>query len=305
MSPVKPNKSVVVTIQLKSGSATCGSSATWTAEPHTGNSLSGDLFAFGPSQNPASLQSTSSCDGTLACGQPFSVTANVSGATRLASNKDGAPCVDVNYDFTDNINTLNSTLMQADTTLQPGASFQYTVTWKPVLYGSLTPPPVGQTKVAWYDANGVLTPVVPAQACLSSNPPAAYGTLTANIDASTTTIPIAAAPPPANTPITIDRERMVVLATSTAGAWKVQRGAGGTTAAPHSAYYTDNTTPKSVMSNPLPLDPVSGKQMQMCLIDEGWATVDPSKCGATSPSTACVQKSSTVFDLGDGYMIGN
>ena len=308
MSPVKPTKSFVVTIQLAPGTVACGSSGTWTAVPYTGSTLSGDTFSFASIQDPAKLTSTSSCDGTLACGASFPAGTHVTGATRLPSNKDGSACVLVNYDFNDNVDTLNSTLLQWDASTQPGAAFQYTVNWQPVLYGSLTPPPVGQTKVAWY-VNGVLTTPAPAQACLSTSPPTAYGTLTASIpDGAVTTIYIGASPPPVNTPITVDRERMVVTGGS-AGAWTVQRGAGGTTATAHSQYYADNSTPKAVMSNPLPLDPVTHNQMQMCLIDEGWMTVDASKCvtppSPISSSTACVQKSSTVFDLGDGYMIGN
>ena len=61
------------------------------------------------------------------------------------------------------------------------------------------------------------------------------------------------------------------------------------------------------MSNPLPIGD-NGVQMQMCVADEGWTTVDPSLCPqstVSNPPVACVQKSTKAFDLGDGYMIGN
>src|SRR5262249_26498953 len=140
---------------------------------------------------------------------------------------------------------------------------------------------------------------VPARACLSGAP-VSLGTLQANIGAGDTTINVSTAPPAVGTPIIIDRERMVIAAGGAIAAWNVVRGQGGTAAVVHTTTYAGGGA-KQVMSNPLPLDG-AGNQMQMCLVDELWTTVDPTLCGAVNSSTACVQKTSTALDLGDGFM---
>lgn len=304
MAPVKPGKSFTVTIQLAGGSVACGSATVWTATPNTGNSNNGQPFTYAvPPQTVAMRTSTSTCDGQLACGDGFQPTGgNVSGATRLPNNKDGSLCALVNYDFADNVQAANDTIMQWDTQSQPGAGFQYTVTWQPMLFQAPPAPPAGQTNVAWY-VNGSLISPVPARACLSG-PPVILGLLQSAIpDGVTTAISVSTSAPPVGTPIIIDRERMVIDTGSSGNTWIVKRGQGGTAAVAHSATYADNST-KRVMSNPLPLDG-AGNQMQMCLVDEFWTSVDPSLCGGVNAGTACVQKTSTALDLGDGFMKGN
>jgi hypothetical protein len=64
------------------------------------------------------------------------------------------------------------------------------------------------------------------------------------------------------------------------------------------------------MSNPLPLD-ASGNQMQMCIVQETWFTVLPgdADCAVpdsspgTYPPRACVRVRTTIFDIGDGFVI--
>ena len=113
-------------------------------------------------------------------------------------------------------------------------------------------------------------------------------------------------------PITIGTERMLATFASqqTFGTYKLltytvvrDTATWGTTAIDMAVAVTSQAL---VMLNPLPLGG-DGKQMQMCTVDEGWGAVDPSLCPTPAPSgsEACVQKSTTEDDLGDGYMIGN
>ena len=172
------------------------------------------------------------------------------------------------------------------------------------------------TRVQWYDATGtVLGPLVPGRACLNPKLPFPYATLAAGISSGQTSISVnALAIPPALPtppfPIVIDVERMTV--TNVAGGnWTVNRGAGGTTADAHTKFYPDTTTPKNVMSTPLPLD-LSGNVMRMCIAEEGWSAYPPgiNNCPTSatpSPAVpvpteprACVLYSTTIFDLGDG-----
>jgi hypothetical protein len=217
-------------------------------------------------------------------------------------NKDGSACVVVGYTFINDILNSNSVTLQWDTTSQPGAAFQYTVTWKPEYVDSTTGMPNRVTRVAWYDSNGNLTPIVPGRACVSPTLPAPYGTLINDVPASTpgTQMNIfvnAAAVPPLPFPIVIDKEVMTVTAVS-GTQWTVTRGVGGTAALAHSAVGT-----KYVMSTPLPLDG-SGNLMRVCIVEEGW-TAYPSgvnDCNPADSTKACVLFSTTVFDIGDGFI---
>jgi hypothetical protein len=317
MSPVKPQRSAIVTITLKAGTYACGDAAVWGAIPYTGSNLSGDIFVYTsgtqtPLQTLAMRTSTLNCDGQIDCSQPLALVSTGPGVTdafRLAYNKDGSACKLVNYNFINDIANTNSVMLQWDTAAQPSAGFTYTVFWKPEWVNPGTGLPGTVTKVAWFEANGNLTTPVAGRACLTPFDPAPYGTLTAFIDglATTTTIfvNVTATLPAVPFPITIDRERMLVTAVS-GGTWTVDRGAGQTAITSHTTTYADSS-PKRVMSNPLPLD-AAGKQMQLCIADEGWTTVDPSLCpasGASNPPVACVQKSTKGKDLGDGFMINN
>ena len=106
-----------------------------------------------------------------------------------------------------------------NTTTQPGATFLYTVTWKPEWINWHTGMPYpNTTMVRWFKPDGVTyaTDAVQGRACLamntipgdnSVNPPAAasylptpYGTLAQNVVASDTTIAVLA--DPANVPLT-------------------------------------------------------------------------------------------------------
>jgi hypothetical protein len=302
--PVKPNKSFTVTITL--AAFNCGDSALWDAVPWTGSNLTGNTFAYGSTQTDAMRTSTTSCDGTVFCGNalPAGTGPGVT-ASRLLYNKDGSTCFSVNYDFTNAISATNSTLLQWNLLSQAPAAFEYTVTWTPEVAGAQGGP-ASVTKVAWY-VNGNLIPAVPAKACISSDPPTPYAYLAADITTTTQTqiqvnTPVNM-PPPVNFAIIVDKERMLVTNVS-GNTWTVVRGQGGTTAATHTMLFASDSTPKPAMSTPLPLDS-NNKVMQMCLISETWVSLDPSDCGLTDGNTACVQKTSHAFDLGDGFMKGN
>ena len=269
----------------------------------------------------APSQSFTVFDGTLACkpGLPFTFSSLPLGVTNINQpgyaagergefNKDGSNCIVVGYTFTNNILTSNSVQLEWNTVSQPGAAFQYTVTWKPEYVDPVTGLPKRTTKVAWFVDGVLMDPPVVGRTCLSPNLPAPYGTLTGPIVAATPTIVVTsptATLPAVPFPITVGTERMTVTAVSVSGTdWSVTRGVGGTTAALHAFGAI-------VTSNPLPLDR-AGNQMQMCIADEGWSVVAPggpnSDCptpppDAPTPPRACVLYSTTVLDIGDGFMI--
>jgi hypothetical protein len=219
-------------------------------------------------------------------------------------NKDGSQCIPVGYTFTNDILSSNSVLLQWNVASQPGAAFRYTVTWKPEYVDAATGLPSRKTRVAWYDPTGTtLGPLVLGRACLSANLPTPYGALSGPIGVGDTVIPVNASAtlPVAPFPVVIDKERMTVTAVA-GGSWTVARGAGGTTAAAHPSAAV-------VMTTPLPLDG-NGNEMRMCIAEEGWTAVAPGApdcpvtpmAGAPSAPQACVMYSTTVLDIGDGFM---
>ena len=248
--------------------------------------------------------------GQLDCQTGIDTTANggvaVFGDDKVSgirwSNKDGSPCVIVDYTFVGPvINNSNNGHQVWDTSLQPGAVFTYQISWFPVWAQSNGLP--APTQVAWDPA---LANYVDARYCLTKNLPASLGTLASAPDPITdsqTTITvngsaITSATP--NFPIVIDAERMNVTAIS-GTTWTVQRGQGGTLAKSHAATYPGGAA-KKVMSTPLPLDG-SSKQMQMCIFEESVKTVTPNLCTASPPSNpppACLQIDQTLLDEGDG-----
>ena len=238
---------------------------------------------------------------------------------RGPNNKDGSACPPVGYLFTNSILKSNSVDLKWDVASQPGAAFQYTLTWRPEYVNASTglPDQGDEGRTGMTQRVQFWVRLVPGRACLNPKLPFPYATLAADISSGQTSISVnALAIPPALPtppfPIVIDVERMTV--TSVAGGnWTVDRGAGGTTAAAHSKFYPDSTTPKNVMSTPLPLD-LSGNLMRMCIAEEGWSAYPPgtNNCPtAATPSPAvpvptaplaCVLYSTTIFDLGDGVV---
>jgi hypothetical protein len=218
-------------------------------------------------------------------------------------NKDGSPCVPVGYTFTNDILNTNSVLLQWNVPSQPAAAFRYTVTWQPEYVDATTGMPNRVTRVAWYGPTGVLGALVPGRACRSANLPSPLGALGNAIGAGDSVIPVmvSASVPGTPFPIVVDNERMIVTAVA-GGSWTVVRGAGGTTAAVHAAA-------TAVMTTPLPLDG-AGKEMRMCIAEEGWIAIEPGVPGCPLPPTpgapatppACVLYSTTVIDIGDGFM---
>ena len=214
-------------------------------------------------------------------------------------NKNGSTCIKVDYTFTNDILANNVVHLAWDTNVQPYASFAYTMNWRLMSvdadgWTAIRP------DVAW-EADGSGNPIyVPGLACLAPSLPAPYGTLGANIATAdpsvvvNTTAPIPAAP----FAIVVGTERMQV--TSVTGAASpytlaVNRGQGGTTAASHSSG-------DSVMSTPLPIVPASyalyaGQQARMCIVDHGFTAA-----GTDASGNALVMYSTTVFDIGDGWV---
>jgi hypothetical protein len=250
------------------------------------------------------LESGIGCDGILTCkdiGTPFTFGDAQASGFRGTDNKDGSTCIPVAYDFNNEIATLNKVTLIWDTNAQPGAAFSITATWKPEYVSTLTGLPTRSTKLQWF-VNGVLTPTITGRACLSKNLPAPYATLVADngnqivVDATPSGLP------PLPFPITIESERLHVTAIN-GTTWDVDRGQGDTGQVVHPGG-------KKAMSNPLPIgpDPNGGPidvQHQMCIWDEGWITVTSGSpdCTPGNSLLACVQYTTSAFDIGDGSMI--
>lgn len=327
MSPVKPGKSFTVSVQLKAGTYACNTSTLWNAQPNTGNSNNGQPFNYIlPPQPPGIVTQTDAlrtsatqCDGILACNGSIPLLflgPGVINGQRGMFNKDNSACVDVNYNFINNITVNNSVQLLWDTGSQPNATFTYTAFWNPEWVGA-NGVPTSVTKVRW----GNLASPVPARACVGSALPAPYGTIVSYSGTATSGTLVIFVPNPLTAnwavaptsttlsfPVEIGKERLQLTFVSQTA---VSGGANYTYSAQRNASWTGSqdllSAGTSVMSNPLPLDG-SGVQMQMCIVDEGYTTVDPSLCPqatVSSPPVACVQKSDQAFDIGDGFMVGN
>lgn len=252
-------------------------------------------------------------DGELNCGDPLNPSFMMpSGAvpitepgyaagSRGSFNKDGAPCVKVAYDFSNNLLTDNSATLRWNTSAQPNAAFVYTVTFLDESVNPSTGTPTSRTKVAWeFKPDGTPLHKVYGVACIAPLLPAPYGTLTSPIGDTDGTIYVSASASLPATPFAamIGSERIQVTAVSGA-MWTVVRGTGqlGADKAPHSANAT-------VMSTPLPIDPnqfLPGsstalnpyyqRQAHVCIADEGWVVVPGG-----------VRFTTTIYDIGDGFV---
>jgi hypothetical protein len=234
-------------------------------------------------------------------------------------NKDNSTCKLVDYTLTDNIpNGTNTVHFAWDTSVQPGAVFDYEVIFSPVYVD----PSTGRPKpplVNWTNANPVFPgDYVPARNCLSPSLPGPYGTVAGgttvgtNIPPSTVgaadtimlTLGAMVVLPAAPFAITIDNEQMEVTSV-TAGSpltLGVTRGRG---AAPGNV--PGHVLGATVMSTSLPLDS-SGLLMRVCIMQQSVKTVDPSQCaGLTNPSApnpppACVKVDAEFQDAGDAWV---
>ncbi len=242
-------------------------------------------------------------------------TGSVSGG-RGRFNKDGSTCVAVPYDATGLAVPADKVVnFKWDTVTQPNAAFEYTVAWNPTAVDATTGmPPARRTKVAWetgkYGVSG--EDYVYGVACLSPNLPAPYATLssfTTAPDTITVAVPVslptgwAAIPTSGSFALAIGTERMTATYSGSPGVYNVVRsnGANGTTPVDLSLFVN-----KFVMSTPLPIDnnpnmappntakvnPYLGKQAQMCIQDEGFTSLTP----------GFVQFTTTIFDIGDGWV---
>jgi len=234
------------------------------------------------------------------------VTGNGVTGTRELDNKDGGTCNPVAYTFQNQLTVNNSVHALWSTSTQPAAVFNYTIDWKPSALDPVTGRPK-VTKAAWQAGSSGKPIYFPALSCLSSLRPMQYAALSADINNSVTgftvTITGPATVPAAPFPIVVGTERMQVNSTGTDGlTWTVTRGTQGgplPTA-------TSHTAGAKVMSTPLPIAPAgyvsvsdppggtdwSGRVTPMCIWDEVW----------TSVGAGLVHKTTSVFDIGDGWM---
>ncbi len=315
-----------VSLSKTSGSAAgtlSGASATlasgWANFPSLAINQSGDYRLFGVNGSFTSAPSAtfSIGDGILNCGDslqftnPGNKTVDESGfaeGKRFALNKDGSDCKLVNYTFENTILIDNTVHLKWAVQTQPNAGFTYTATWIDEAVSTTTGMPAHRTRVAWETNPSTGLPrYVPAIACLSQNPPASLGTLTSDIGTVEVSIPITwtTTPTAYPFPIVINTERMTVTGpdTTQSGYYLVVRdsdGIPGTLASGH-------LNGVAVMSTPLPIDPNHylqdgttvnpywNQQVRMCIWEESWQAVGAGK----------VRFTTSVFDIGDGWMIGN
>ena len=228
-------------------------------------------------------------------------------------NKNGDGCVVVPYTFTNTILNDDTVQLAWDTVLQPYATFVYTMNWRLRSVDSTGWSEV-RPYVAWEsDKYTISGPVyVPGLACLSASLPAPYGTLAADIGSvanadTQISITTTATLPPFPFPIDVGTERMEVTgAGSSPGTYTVVRQTGRTLIAAHLAG-------AQVMSTPLPIDPNPylptqlyaantdnpywGAQAHMCIVSQQWTSA-----GNDGNGNAQVMPSTTVFDIGDGFV---
>ena len=294
-SPVKPGKSLSVTLRVSS----CGDGA-WDAVVWTGSSLNGQNFNLVPGHS--ALATAIAC-GDLVVGETFTVpdTLNPDCVTgqRGFYDKNGVAADNALLYFVTNTIPTNGQLHfrwpDFETGGDPAAAFEYSICGP-------GPLPEGGTQVAWLntDNSPASQPGTPAFiAALPCNAnanflPAPYGTLASSVAVDATTISVdITMPPPGPTgaiahpsvpfDIMIGTERMTVTAftdiDNDAGqdpdeatedepeTWTVTRGVGGTAAAAHA----DGL----VMSTPLPIMQttqghyIEGTPAQMCIADQG------------------------------------
>jgi hypothetical protein len=269
-------------------------------------------------------------------------------------NKDGMNCVPILYTFTNTILSTdakkNTVHLAWDTATQQHPAFTYTMTWQAEdVDNPSNPDTQGAANYGWpvprrpyffwlpTDASVTVIPAgsVPGLTCQSTELPAPYGMLDADIGPSASTItvdvppiapagyPTSAWPPPGDStlatptlapfPIVIGTERIKVIKLAQTDAshytLTVVRGDGGTQAAAHVRIDASNTTIYNptgqtyVMSTPLPIDlnPASANfnvQVPMCVINHGWMAAGP------NPVTGIpqIRYFTTVYDIGDGWV---
>jgi hypothetical protein len=247
MSPVKPQKAVVLTLVLSGVDCTQPFNVTFFADQGgawtvwTGSSFSGDTFAA-VNAYPFVLSVPKGCTGALSCnafGTPFVLGDEFVAGLRGRWNKDGSPCVTVTYEFTNYMQLgENKVSVKWDTGVQPFAAFMYSISWNPI---ALTPGELGwpskRPKVAWKEVGG--TPEwTPALACVGEPYPVPYGTLTNLLDSSTPNasstfdVTTTGSLPLPGTTIVVDGERMLVTGVS-GSAVTALRGQEGTGAVAH------------------------------------------------------------------------
>ncbi|HEV7413961.1 MAG TPA: hypothetical protein VGP14_09905 [Casimicrobiaceae bacterium] len=322
-SPIKPGKSLSVTLRVSS----CGDGG-WSSNAWTGSALSGQSFDLVTGHS--TLATAIPC-GALALGAGFTVPDSLNpdcvSGQRGYYDKDGSIPSGVLPYFVTNTLPTNAQLHFRWPTIvaqngDPAAAFEYSVCGPGVL------PEEGlDTQVAWLTDVAGNPAFIAAPDCIAPNQlPAPYGTLLGEgtIGAADTTITVNAlspvgthgaiqhAPlPPFD--IVIGTERMTVtdvwsddgeggdLAEGPSEfseheteqeVWTVTRGVGGTTAASHTPGVLVMSTPLPLLNGPPPPygDGVLGHfvQAQMCVADQ-----DNDEGGGHF---------TTLIDIGDGYV---
>lgn len=335
---IRVNRGLSFNVTVDNTATSCAQ-GTWDADANTGNAYPQGT-EFDEIDSKMKEVSGVGCDGVLKCpslpvSSPgiYNFTQTNGGNTTTGlrwENKDASACIPVVFDLTFS-NSGKTLLVQWDEGTQPYAVLETTTTWPPELIDPATSLP-HRTKVAWD-----LTPSpveIPAPACLSSNPPAPYGTLTAPITGLPASFQITAASLPA-VPFAIvvpsstagtDPERILVKTMSgpVSGVFTVTdfvRGSGGTAISDHAAGAAVVSTPLPVIdaNAKLPIGsatphPYAGQQAKACLIEESFEThpFNPPNGAATCPPQAagaeplsCVLVKSIFFLIGDPIITRN
>jgi len=273
-------------------------------------------------------------------------------------NKDGMNCVPILYTFTNTILSTdarkNTVHLAWDTSTQQHPAFTYTMTWQAEdVDNPSNPDTQGAANYGWpvprrpyfywlpTDASVTIIPAgsVPGLTCVSTDLPAPYGMLDADVAASargtTSTItvdvppiapggyPTSAFPPPGDStlatptlapfPIVIGTERMRVITLAQADTshytLTVVRGDGGTQPAAHLRIDASNMTIYNptgqtyVMSTPLPID--ANPASPNFNVQVPMCVINQGWMATSSnPVTGIprVRYFTTVYDIGDGWV---
>jgi hypothetical protein len=333
MAGAKPLGNIQVKLSVTVPTTATCSVASWAGVAFTGNSWNGDPFVPYPNVDSNVAAAYVGCDGILACGdativKPVGATPDTPGygaTTRSFFNKDGTTngngCVPVPYSFTNALVPSNS--LHTKWLVQDTAVFTTTANSALRPLDPITPPATTPTtgwtsasrpRVAWVESSPGVPDPVPGLACLGTNPPTnlpgPYGTLSAPISDSATTItivPVAGGvplPTSGTFPLTIGRERMQATFSST-NTYTVARGQGGTTPAGYTAGAPVMSTPLPIIPNVAPFNTfassspyATGKHALMCVLEFGVQS------GGIDPATgdALVFDFTTVIDIGDGWV---
>jgi hypothetical protein len=299
LSKTGPGSVVGNLAQASGGTATFSALQAHAAGDYTLTPSSGIL-----SGNPAAFHIFDSCAAANSALDPLQTNPNnldpnypgYAAGNRGLYNKDGSECAVVTTTFTNYIqtNNINKVSLVWDLGNQPGAAFEYSVNWNPVSVDTSSGWTSKRPQVSWLsDSNSNAEIFIDAQACLSSNLPAPYGTFNSdNTTNHTIDVTATATVPAGQFPIVVDTERMQVTGVS-GSTWNVTR----TQPVGHAAGALVMSTPLPLLTGPFDGTQsgyVIGNPARVCMADHEWVPA-----GENSAGVLQIQYFTTIIDIGD------